>query len=187
STVINGVLEARGPTGETCGGDVCIDTRLDATVGATGSIDVSGGDAGGAIEFIAGRDVTVNGDLDLRGRQRAALGGDAALRAGNAGTGQLRVSSTIDSSSASTCSPEDGCGEGGSTDLFGCNVTVTNTGALVATGPDGGQHNITAREQLAVQGVIDATRTVPEGSNGITRFEHTARKAPNLAGSNIAP
>jgi hypothetical protein len=107
STVVNGVLEVRGPTGETCGGDVCIDTGLDATVGVTGSVDVSGGDAGGAIEFIAGRDVTINGDLDLRGRQRAAPGGDASLRAGNAGTDQLRVSSTIDSNSSASCSPED--------------------------------------------------------------------------------
>ena len=29
--IVNGVLSARGPTGETCGGDICIDTGLDMT------------------------------------------------------------------------------------------------------------------------------------------------------------
>ena len=187
SIVVAGTLQARGPDGETCGGDVCVDSGLDATVNASGVVDVSGGDAGGAIEFISGRNITVDGDFDLRGRQQAALGGDAALRAGNNGAGQLRVTATIDASSAPVCSVEDGCGSGGSTDLFGCDVTVTNGASLVATGPDGGQHSITAREQLRVQGVIDATRTVGTGSNGITRIQHTARKAPNLTGANINP
>ncbi len=187
STVVSGTIQARGPNGETCGGDVCIDTGLDATIDTVGFVDVSGGDAGGAVEFIAGRDITVNGTLDLRGRQQAALGGDAALRAGNNGTGQLRVTSTIDASSASACSVVDGCGQGGSTDLFGCNVTLTNASSLLATGPDGGQHNITAREQLTVQGTVDASRTVANGSNGVTHIEHTARKTPILTGSNFAP
>ena len=187
STVVSGTVEARGPTGETCGGDICIDTGLDATVNGSALLDASGGDAGGAIEVIAGRDITINGELDLRGRQQAALGGDMALRAGNAGSGQLRVANTIDVSSAPACSVENGCGQGGSTDLFGCNVTLTNAASLVATGPDGGEHNLTAREQLSVQGTIDARRTTATGGNGLVNIQHTARKAPNLAGATILP
>ncbi|HSQ01559.1 MAG TPA: hypothetical protein VL049_30415 [Candidatus Dormibacteraeota bacterium] len=191
STVVRGTLEARGPMGGldfgTCGGDVCIDTGLDATVNATGNIDVSGSDAGGAVEIIAGRNVTIDGKLDLRGREQGALGGDAALRAGNAGAGQLSLTNTIDASSAPTCGDNSGCGQGGSTDLFGCDVTVTIGSSLIATGPDGGQHDIAAREQLRVQGKIDATRTVATGNDGVTRIQHTARKPPNLGGASILP
>jgi hypothetical protein len=186
ATVVNGTVEARGPTGETCGGDVCIETGLDATVNGTALLDVSGGDAGGTMEIIAGRDVTINGDLDLRGRQRGAFGGVLAVHAGNAGTGQLRVAKTVDLSSSPTCSPEIGCGEGGSAELSGCDVTLTTTAALLATGPAGGAQTLTAREQMRIQGIVDATRTQAGPDNGVTLLQYTARKTPILTGP-IAP
>jgi hypothetical protein len=191
SVVMNGRVEAIGPMGGldfgTCGGDVCIESGLDTTIGNGGSVDVSGSDAGGAIEIIAERHVTVDGELDARGREQAALGGDAALRAGNSGAGNLRLTDTIDASSAPACSVINGCGQGGVTDLFGCDVTLTNGAALIATGPDGGDHSITARNQLRVQGGIDARRTIGTGLNGAVRFQHPTGRAPILTGASIQP
>lgn len=187
SAVVNGALAARGPTGETCGGDICVDVGLDATISGTGTLDASGGDAGGTIEFIVGRNISIDGRIDLNGRQQAALGGDVALRAGNRGSGNLRLNNAIDVSSAPSCSDENGCGQGGTTDLFGCDVTLTPSAALLATGPDAGQQSLTAREQLRVQGLIDTRRTVAAGSNGVNRIQYSQRKAPNLLGSTILP
>jgi hypothetical protein len=191
SVVVAGALQAIGPMGGldfgTCGGDICIESGLDTTVGNRATLDASGSDAGGAIEIIAERHITVDGDLDLRGREQAALGGDAALRAGNAGTGNLRLTSTIDARSAPACSVINGCGQGGVTDLFGCDVTVTNSAALIATGPDGGEHSLTARAQLRIQGLVDANRTVGTGGDGFVRFQHPTSHAPILTGSVIQP
>jgi hypothetical protein len=139
------------------------------------------------MELVAGRDLTVNGEIDLSGRQRGALGGILAMRAGSQGTGQLRVANTIDLSSAPACSADIGCGQGGSAELLGCDVTIANTAALLATGPAGGENSITAREQLRVQGVLDATRTMAGPDNGRTLLQYTARKVPNLTGATIAP
>lgn len=192
NAVINGAITARGPPGsETCGGNVCVETGFDVTVAATGSLDLSGGCDGGELEFDAGRDLILNGPTDVSGTAGGSLGGDVAAYAGLLGSGSLMLTSTIDVSSAASCSVANGCGAGGTTDLQGCNLTLTSSSVVNASGPDAGENDLTAREQLTVQGSVNAANTVPPGppQNGMVGtnyFLYPARKPPIL-GNGVVP
>jgi hypothetical protein len=189
SAIVNGRIEAHGPDGETCGGDLCIETGYDVTVGAglVDRLDISGGDSGGDVELTAGRDMVINGGIDVSGRQAGSLGGDLTLRAGALGRGSLTLNSGVDVSSKASCGADNNCGQAGTTDLQGCNVTVTAAGVLLANGPDAGENDLTAREQLTVQGTLNATRTNPMGALGINRFVYRSGKAPIVQGNGISP
>jgi hypothetical protein len=187
NAVINGAITARGPGNQGCGGNVCVETALDATLAATGQLDLSGGCDGGELEIDAGRDLTLNGRTDVSATTGGGLGGDAIARAGMSGSGSLLLTNTIDVSSTPACSVANGCGEGGSTDLEGCNVTVTANGTLLASGPDAGENDLVAREQVTVQGMANALNTVPTGVIGINHLVYPARKGPILQGSSILP
>lgn len=187
SANVRGAITARGPVGETCGGDVCVEAGYDVSVFASGTADVSGGDSGGQLELLAGRDVTVNGNLIATGRQAGSLAGDVTLFAGTRGSGSLTVSSTVDVRSDAPCSEENGCGLGGITDLSGCNVTITNSADLLATGPDAGENNVTAREQLIVRGTLSANPTVGGGTPGFNRMFHRAARPPTVQNGGISP
>ncbi len=192
---VAGLIEARGPDGETCGGDICIDAGLDASVRDASKanpldgarLDVSGGDAGGQIEITAGRQASVAAVLDASGQRRGAMGGDIGVRAAQRGSAALTLAGLVDVTTAASCSPENGCGQGGLTDFVGCNVTVASGTVLDASGPGAGEHNLTARNVLRIQGGLTATRTVPSGTNGRNRLLHRLGVSPVLAGSVIAP
>lgn len=177
SVIVSGRVSARGPLGETCGGDVCIDAGYDMQL-ASGALDVSGGDAGGDLEINAGRDISVSATIDASGRRSGSLGGDISLRAGVKGSGSLSVGGTVDASSNGACSTENGCGQGGINDLSGCNVTFT--GILRVSGPDAGENLVTARDLLSSFGTMDATRTVGNGTDGLNRLVHRVGRAPTL-------
>ncbi|MGH7788719.1 MAG: hypothetical protein ACRERC_17750 [Candidatus Binatia bacterium] len=181
--IINGDLIAIGPDGETCGGDLCIDAGLDLTVNNGALINGSGGDSGGEVELIAGRNITVNAPIDARGRQQGSLGGDIALRGGLFGSGSVTVSTQLNATSLPSCSVELGCGQAGIIELTGCNVTVSPGASLLAGGPDAGENLLTAREQLTVRGTLNANRTVPTGAIGSNRFTHPQGKPPVLQGN----
>ena len=187
STSIAGSISARGPAGETCGGDVCVDAGYDVTLFVTGSIDVSGGDSGGEVDLLAARNMTISGAVDASGRESGSLGGDVSLRAGERVRGSLIVANTVDVRSAAACSDANGCGLGGTTDLTACNVTINAAGALLAGGPDAGENDVSAREQLTVRGAIDAIATVATGAVGFNRFTHRTGHAPFVQGNGIHP
>jgi hypothetical protein len=184
NVIVSGTVTARGPSGETCGGDVCIDAGYDMQLPGTGSLDVSGGDAGGDLEINAGRDLSVSALVDASGRQTGSLGGDITLRAGATGSGSLTVAGTIDVSSRGACNQND-CGQGGFSDLSGCDVTFTGT--VLASGPDGGENLVTARDVLGSFGVMDATRTVATGVIGVNRLVHRIDRPPTVNAMSINP
>jgi hypothetical protein len=185
NVIVAGTISARGPMGETCGGDLCIDAGYDMQLAGTGELDVSGGDAGGDLDIIAGRDLTVAALIDARGRQLGSVGGAVTLRAGIKGRGALSVSGTLDASSDAACTPTGECGLGGITDLSGCNVSLIGT--LRASGPDGGENLVSARDMLSSVGIMNANRTVPTGSIGLNRLVHRIDRAPSLNSALINP
>ena len=187
NAIINGLLSARGPAGETCGGCLCVETGFDTTVASTGSLDVSAGDSGGGVTMLVGRHAVINGAIDASSQRPGSLGGDVSVRAGWLGSGNLTVNSTIDVSSSGSCSADDGCGEGGTTDLDGCNVTIGAGATLLATAPDGGENDVTARELLTVQGVLDARRTVATGTQGTNHSVFPVRRPPMTQNATFQP
>jgi len=203
NALINGTISARGPGGETCGGFVCVETGFNVTLAATGKLDLSGGCDGGALALASGRDMVLNGFTDVSGTQGGSMGGDVTIQAGDfkddllttvtqrmdvPTSGSLTLNNTIDVTSTPSCSVANGCGAGGTTDLEGCDITITQAGMVLASGPDGGENDFTAREQLTVHGTLDARNTVAVGhAAGVNRFIYTNRKAPITQGSSIAP
>jgi hypothetical protein len=187
SATVRGIITARGPAGETCGGDVCVDVGYDFTLFGSGVVDVSGGDSGGGVEILASRDLVLNGNLDVSGRRAGSFSGDVSLVAGLGGKGALTVAGIVDARSDPHCSQENGCGLGGIIDLEGCDVTVTDAASLLASGPDGGETNLTARALLTVRGTLDATRTVGTGTSGLNRVVHPVLRAPVLQNNKINP
>jgi len=187
STIINGSVTARGPTGETCGGCLCVETGLDVTIGSAALVDVSAGDSGGGATLMGGRNIVINGPIDASSQRPGSLGGEVTVRAGWLGSGDLTANSTMDVSTSGSCSDQNGCGEGGTNDLMGCNVTIGATASLIATAPDGGENDLTARELLTIHGVLDATRTVATGMQGMNRSVFPLRRPPNTQGATIMP
>ena len=177
------MVSARASGAMGCGGDLSLDAFFDVVSG--GILDASGGFGGGFPEISAGRDVTLSGPVDASGRALAGYGGGVIVEAGRQGKGNLSVQNTIDVGGGG-CSLDLGCGAGGFTDLSGCDVTVTAAGSLLAGGPAAGSNALAAREQLTIQGPLDATTTTPgavgatDGSNMLT---HPSRKPRSISGT----
>ena len=185
--IVNGDLEAKGPDGETCGGDICVEAGLDTTLAAAATIDASGGDAGGGIDIFGLRHLTLSGTLLADGNRAGSLGGDVAARAGGGGAGNLVIAGLVDVTSAPTCSDLNGCGSGGITDIAGCNVTIDSGAQLLVGGPEAGENNLTARELLTVKGRLDSVGTSAMPINGQNRLLFPARRPAVLSGSVILP
>jgi len=184
---IYGILEARGPGDDTCGGDLCADAGLDLTIAVTASLDASGGGDGGCIDLSGQRNVTLNGTMLADGNQPGSFGGEVSARAGGGGFGNLVVNALVDATSAPACSIENGCGDGGITDFSGCNVFVGAAAQLLTGAPSAGENDLTAREQLTILGKLDSVGTSRTPIDGINRFVYPARRPPILTGSTIAP
>jgi hypothetical protein len=174
---INGSVQARGPQGESCGGGLCVFADADLIVGPEGTIDFSGGDSGGDADLQAGTDMTINGTVDLRGRNTGGFGGFVVIGAGAFGTGQLRIAGTINVGGGG-CGPFIGCGVAGVIELSGCDVTVSGSANVVANAPSGGQIIFTARRQMAALGTVDATRTLESEEQGATFVTHPTGRPP---------
>jgi hypothetical protein len=186
SATVKGTLQANGSSGHTCGGDLCIETGYDVTITGAGKIDGSGGDSGGEIEVLAARDLVLNGPIDASGRTTGGLGGDVVVHGGEHGSGVATLTSTIDVHANPACSAADGCGQGGTTEVMGCTVSLNTGSALLASGPDAGENDVIAREQLTIGGTMNAARTQNTGAIGANRLIYTARRTPLLQGG-IAP
>lgn len=183
-----GAIDVRGPVGETCGGDLCVEAGLDITLSASGAINASGGDSGGEIDLGAGRDLQVFGQLDASGRQRGSSGGLVVLEAGlrGGGDGDVRIGANLNASSNSGCSTELGCGDGGTIDVIGCDITVNQTATLDASGPFAGDNLLTARGAMELRGTLLASSAAGGGSVGTNDLTHIAGR-PLIATGTFNP
>ncbi len=185
-----GPIELRGPNGETCGGDLCIEADLDIVVSVAAPIDASGGDGGGEIDMGGGRDVRLFSDIDASSRQRGGSGGLVVAESGlrGSGDGDLLIAKLIDASTASTCSEENGCGEAGAIDISGDDIDLQSLSDLDATGPFGGDIIFTARGALTIRGTVSAASTVEptEGTPGNVDIIRITSEPITLSGA-IAP
>lgn len=180
-TIASGsTMSTRGNGTESCGGEICLEAELDLTV--AGAVDGSGGGGGGDVDVGARRNVTLSGSVDATGRNPGGLGGSATVEAGRVGRGNLTLSGTLNASGGD-CGVEMGCGLGGFTDAAGCDVTLTSTGRLLARGADAGDNCLRAREQLRIQGTVDATRTSPSGTDGSNSVTYKSSKPPIISGT----
>lgn len=180
-TIASGsTMSTRGNGTESCGGEICLEAELDLTV--AGNVDGSGGGGGGDVDVGARRNVTVSGNVDATGRNAGGLGGSATIEAGRVGRGNLTLSGTLNASGGD-CGVEMGCGLGGFTDLAGCDITLTPSGRMLSRGADAGDNCLRAREQLRVQGVVDATRTSPTGTDGGNAITFKSTKPPIITGT----
>ncbi len=182
-----GPIDIRGPDGETCGGDLCIEAGVDLTTSASGTIDASGGDGGGEIDFTAGRNLSIFGAVSGAARQRGGLGGLVILAAGlrGGGDGDVVIGANLDASGVPTCSEELGCGEGGGIDISGCAVTIAANATVDVSGPTGGDNLLIARGPLSVQGAMSAVATNQDGTEGSNDFTYNQTFPPALGGSTL--
>jgi hypothetical protein len=184
-----GPIDISGPDRETCGGDLCVEANVDVVTSVAAAIDASGGDSGGEIDLSSGRDVNVFGLLDASATRSGGSGGLIALDAGRRGSGEgdVMVNAGLDAGSAPTCSVENGCGEGGSIDIIGCDVTLSASSNLDVSGPFGGDSVVTARGTLEIRGTLNAGQTAQEGTEGSNDASHIAGQTVVLTGSTIDP
>jgi hypothetical protein len=171
-----------------------VETGYDVLISSTGRLDAHGGDSGGEIEVDAARNLTINGpprpnpdaSVDASSTSAGSLGGDITLHAGERTSGALTLNGVIDVGSNAPCD-NFGCGEAGTTELRGCNLSVTAAGAVLARGPGGGQNLLVARDRLTVNGMVNADRTRNEETAGTNSFLHRADRPPLISFGSVAP
>jgi len=179
-------MSVAGNGGFGCGGLVCLQPNLNLLL--NGSIDAHAGGAGGEVDIVAGTDVTLNGVIDASGDAAGAGGGSVNITAGDESTGNLSVASTIDVRGGG-CSVDAGCGAGGATQLVACDLTVTAAGsvlasAIIGTDASGGENDLTAREQLTINGKVTAAKAPQQsGDDGANVLQYPRRRVPIINGT----
>lgn len=189
-TFQSGTLNARCDGSLGMGGLVTMQADLSMT--SSGTVDASGGVGGGEIDLDAGSAIALNGLLDASGRALGSAGGtvDAEAGEGGAGTFNVNSTSTIDVTGGG-CVQGGGCGIGGHTFLTACNLIVAaavGNGTIVKAGaPTGGENDLTAREQLTINGKINAAKTIGTGTDGRNVLVYPTRKFPTVAPNVVTP
>jgi cysteine-rich repeat protein len=151
------------------------------------ALDVSGGGGGGGLDIVAGRHVVLNAPVDVSANAAGGTGGDVSITAGDGAVGNVMVANTVNVSGGG-CSVDEGCGAGGTTDVEGCDITISSVGRLNANAPgEAGSHQITARKQLRVDGSVTAQKTLASGSDGSISVFHPVSLAPILASNSVRP
>ncbi len=163
-----GPINVSAPQAETCGGDVCISAELDLTTSLGGTINAGGGDSGGSVDLSTGRDILLFGFVDAKASRRGGSGGLINVESGfrGAGDGDVIIGNSLDASSPPTCSPENGCGDGGSIDITGADVTIAASASLTTSAPFGGDNSLAVRRALRIHGTMSAIGTQQDGSPG---------------------
>ncbi|HVO26745.1 MAG TPA: DUF4215 domain-containing protein [Candidatus Margulisiibacteriota bacterium] len=186
--IASGTLNVRSDGGQGAGGLMDIQTdfglTLSATVTTNLALDASGGLGGGEIDIDAGSFITLNGAIDVSGRAIGGAGGTITAEAGESGTGTFTVNSIIDVTGGG-CVQGGACGIGGRTDLTGCDLLVSATGNIKAGAPTAGENDLTAREQLTINGKVNAAKTIGAGTDGRNVFLFPSRKQPVIAGNAV--
>ncbi len=179
-TTVN--ARCNGP--QDAGGEINIQAYLSLT--SSGTIDASGGAGGGDIGLDAGTAMTLNGLIDASGRAVGSAGGGLIAEAGENGPGALIIGGTIDVTGGG-CVQGGACGVGGRTDLTGCNVTVASTANIKAGAPTAGANDLTAREQLTINGKVNAAKTIGSGADGRNMLSYPTRKSPFIVSNAVTP
>ena len=177
-------LNARCNGAQEAGG--LINIAADFSLTSNGTVDVSGGAGGGDITLDAGSAMTLSGLFDASGRAAGSPGGTVTAEAGENGPGTLTVSSTIDATGGG-CVQGGVCGTGGQASLTGCNVTIVSTANIMAGAPTAGENDVTAREQLILNGKMNAAKTIAAGTDGLNMIYYPTRKSPVIASSVVTP
>lgn len=182
-------ISARTNAGLGVGGVLGVEAEVDVVL--NGTMDASGGLEGGELFAAAGRNVTLAGAVDARGRNAGAPGGTLLVDAGLRTRGTLQISGLADASGG-ICSFEEGCGQGGFVNLTGCNVTLGSGTSLQSRGADGGDIAIQARGVMTVNAtaVLNATTNIGtiEGKNGTITYEFPQSVTPSISPSaNVQP
>jgi cysteine-rich repeat protein len=184
ATIPAGVILDAGATGaQGCGGELSIDTEYDLSLGGTSIVE--GGLMGGSADFTSRANLTISGTIDADGRSDGSVGGLMSAEAGFQGRGTLLISGLV-SAVGVGCDTFGFCGQGGSADLFGCDLNVNATGRVLVTGPSGGTTSLNAREQLTVTGIVDSRKSVAAGAEGINVARYPSRK-PAALGAGVTP
>lgn len=189
-TVAQGAtISARTDAGFGAGGVLGLESEVDVVI--NGTLDCSGGLEGGELLVSAGRNVTLSGLINGKGRNAGAFGGSIFVDAGLRTRGTLLVEDEVDSGGG-ICSFEEGCGAGGLQNLTGCNVTLANGTSLQNRGADGGDIFLSARGVLTIasSAVLNATTNIgtTEGSDGSISYEYPQSVAPVISGlASVAP
>src|SRR5437773_2650887 len=206
-SVRGSALSAAGSIDIVASGRVDLGDRVDLVGGDGGALDVeAGADAvtrtidadatgdagsGGCVGIVAGTQLQILGPITEDGSGSSigsgggcgGFGGGLVVVAGQQGHGNLSIQNMVDVRGGG-CSVSFGCGAGGLTDLSACDVTLTAAGRLLAGGPQGGENDLTAREQLTILGNVDATTTGGTApADGVNRFVYPSRKPPSISGS----
>jgi hypothetical protein len=169
-----------------CGGGITLTAGIDLI--HAGSMNASGGAAGGFVDLAASRLANITGDIDVQGRDAGAFGGDVTIESGfGFGPGEVRIAGLLNVSGG-ICSFENDCGSGGSISLTGCVVNVQAAGRVFSVAPSGGGILGTARKQMTIAGRLDATTNAPsQGGDGEIRFVVPPGAPPLTTGSTIDP
>jgi len=186
TTIATGkTISVDGNGAQGTGGFVSMQSNLG--INSVGMLDASGGASGGEIDLCAGTDLTLNGTVDISGRSLGAKGGKAAFIAGEGGQGSLSINKTLDVTGGGCGTASVGCGIGGVTNLTGCNLTVASTGSVLAGAPKAGQNSLTAREQLTINGKVNAAKATASGTDGANFLQYPSRKPAVIGAGLVAP
>ena len=178
-------VSVRSNGAQGAGGFVSAQSNLG--INSVGMLDASGGASGGEIDLCAGADVTLNGTVDISGRSLGAKGGKAAFTAGEEGQGSLSINKALDVTGGGCGTASVGCGTGGVTNLTACNLTVASTGSVLAGAPKAGQNSLTAREQLTINGKVNAAKATASGTDGANFLQYPSRKPAVIGAGLMAP
>ncbi|MBI3783932.1 MAG: hypothetical protein HY270_11075 [Deltaproteobacteria bacterium] len=185
TVMFGATISARTNGGQGVGG--ALDIEIDQGITTAALLDVSGGSMGGDACVDASGPVTLGGGIDARGYDNGGAGGNIEVSAGLDGLGALIVQDTI-TAGGGPCGIVEGCGDGGTTALSGCDVTITSSGSVLARAPGtGGSHQLTAREQLRIDGVVSATKSFAGGADGSIEIVHRKDKPPIIRSGGALP
>jgi cysteine-rich repeat protein len=168
--------------------DLRVALNISGASQSVNAIDASGGAGGGSISIEAGGHITLGGTVDAQGRAAEGAGGEITIAAGSEGSGDLTIQREVNVTGG-LCSA-DACGDGGSTDLSGCNVRIQGpNGAVRASAPgSGGQNRLSARRQLTIDSnaTVTAATSRAQGSHGTNLLEHPIA-FPVIGGNRVLP
>lgn len=178
-------ISARSNSTTGIGGGISLESGIDLTTNAP--LDASAGALGGYVDVAAGRNITLAANVEVRGYADGGSGGSVSIEAGTAGQGSLTVQKDVTASASAYCT-YDYCGDGGDVALTACDLTVTGNGRVLARGPGfAGDIDLTAREQLRMDGTVSVAKLLSSGSDGVIHVLHPSSRSPIIRSAGIVP